>query len=454
MSAQGLQSLQCVIHIAQLEHWEKSFHILISALKESTLYDNLEKIHLIVTSPSQMYSSPYFNSEKIIVYRAGHSAQYERPALLFAQTLSDAKILYLHTKGERWFETSSEQNVRDWIDLMLHWNVYKWKDAVKALDQYDTYGCNFVATPKHYSGNFWWATSAHLQTLPKSIGGDHNDPKYWIHTNPKGKYFSAFQSGLEGMGHYNSPFPEFRKHRVKSLESHGLDPSQIVIMNGHIGDHKFAARCKESVQAYAKLHKYSFFGANQSDFPGDTKKSYQFHYWRSYIIQEAAAKFPLAKWFLWLDSDIYVNNKTKDTKLEDLVDLNPEMLYYTTHERPMGIDLVNTGFKLVNRNALEFEKIIWECRENKPIHTCEQYVLWKKIFPLIYGKFCILPTEKLNCIIKHFRNNSQVLENGLFMHMCSIYQEDRDVLIEDAIAKNQVYLGPAGPEPARLQETT
>jgi hypothetical protein len=417
--------LHCVIYVCQLGNWEKSFHFLISALSKSGLYDKLKTIHVLCTNPTmQTEKSAYFVPSKLTVINAGDPKHYERPALWFCKNYTfpeGAKVLYLHTKGLRWWGTAREKNVEDWVHLMIHWNIYKWKDAIITLDDYDTYGCNHVNNdkPSHYSGNFWWATSSHLRSCEETIGDGYNDPEYWVLKNPKTKWFSAFQSGLEGMGHYDTPFPLFRQT---------FSPTNIVILHGHVGECTFADLCRSSKETYANIHGYQFYHEPASSFPGDTLKSYHMHFWRSLIVQRAAAAHPNSQWFVWLDSDMYVNKERSQTRLEDLVEFDPWMLYYTTHEKPWGIDLINTGFKVIHREALKYEEEIWSCRDTMPWNTFtfEQLTLWNKIFPQIPGRYCIKDNKELNCLIKAYKTQPDVLKNGVFMHMCNMTLEERN----------------------------
>jgi hypothetical protein len=123
----------------------------------------------------------------------------------------DTKYFYCHTKGIRWFGTDKEQNVVDWIKLLLYWNIENYKIAINILNDYDTYGCNYykedTINPSHYSGNFFWVKSSYLQVLDEHINGGYNDPEFWV-CSKKGKFYNVFSSGLEGMGHYNNPYPE------------------------------------------------------------------------------------------------------------------------------------------------------------------------------------------------------------------------------------------------------
>ena len=413
--------------MCQKGNWEKSFHFLITALVSSGLYDELETFHVIVVGAIQ--KSAYFMIPKMKVIFAGHESQYERPSLLFLQKFpfkDDAKILYLHSKGIKWWGQQNEQCISDWIQLMLHWNVEKWRDAVLKLDTFDTYGCNVYTHQghPHYSGNFFWTTAKYVKTLKNEIGPGYNDTEFWILSNPEVKSFTAFQSGLEGFGHIHKPYDKYRlKTDVKA--------SDIVIMNAHYGKTTFAPKCSASIEKYAKKHGYNFYRAKEEDFPGDPTKNHHLHMWRSLIIQDAAAQFKDAQWFLWLDSDIFVNPK-KDYRLEDLIEFDPRMLYYTTHERPWGIDIINTGFKIVNREALKYEEEIWSLRDTHPWNTFtfEQKTLWGKIFPQIPGRFCVLDDQVLNCIVKAFRDHPRIMDNSLFIHLCNMSLDERNAYMD------------------------
>lgn len=439
--------IHCVIHVAQIGNWERSFHLLLSALTQSGLYDVLDTIHVLCANPTgRVEKSAYFLSPKLILINSGSPQAYERPALWFTKqyTFSDkAKVLYLHSKGLKWWDTPYQQNVEDWIHLLLHWNVKCWKQAIEKLDEgFDTYGCNVFRNeehPVHYSGNFWWAKASYLKTLSDSIGPRYNDPEYWILSNPKVKYFSAFQSGLEGLGHFETPFPAYRLFECGPGNKTSSD--QIVLMNAHYGECTFAETCKNSIQSYAAFHGYHFFHQPACTFPGNPEHSYEFHFWRSYVVQRAAEAFPDAKWFVWLDSDIYVNETQHKTRLQDLIEFDPYILYYTTHEKPWGIDIINTGFKCVNRDALKYEEEIWQCRNTLPWNTFtfEQLTLWNKIFPQIIGRYCVKDNKKLNCIVKAYKD-TPYLAQGLFIHMCNMSWGERNEWAKNAKENKSLFL--------------
>lgn len=201
------------IHICQIGDWKRSFKMIMDRMISSGLYSAVSEIRCgVVSNNGRMIPDEVFNNPKIKIVCEGRSQEYERPTLLhMKREAEDARYFYFHTKGLRWFNTPSEPCVVDWIHLLLYWNVDKWRDATKALESHDAYGCNYYCKdstyPPHYSGNFFWTTGAHLNRLPSSIGGGYNDPEFWICLNHPNA-FNAFSSGLEGMGHYTNPFPE------------------------------------------------------------------------------------------------------------------------------------------------------------------------------------------------------------------------------------------------------
>ena len=199
------------IHICQKGDWKRSFKMIIDKLRESGLYDACSEIRCGVLNDICLETDPILIDKKINIFYLGTTDNYERPTLLHMKNANDnAKYLYCHTKGLRWFGTTQEKNVVDWIKLLLYWNIVKWQNAVTALDNYDTYGCNYIDNPvPHYSGNYFWITRKHLDQLDNHIGDDYNDPEFWILRKPCRKFIS-YTSKLANVdwGHYGHDYPE------------------------------------------------------------------------------------------------------------------------------------------------------------------------------------------------------------------------------------------------------
>lgn len=196
------------IHVCQKDGWKKSYDMLIKDIKASGLYDNTKEIRIgIVNDDGIKIEDDRFLDDKIQIIYVGKSAEYERPTLLHmkASTEKDSHgtlYYYLHTKGIQHFNTKNEPYVIKWINSMLDINIKNWRNAVDKLKTYETYGCHYNKV--HYSGNFWWATKAHIEKLSDNIPDYYTAPEDWILTNKDGLYCD-FNCGDE----FKPPFPDW-----------------------------------------------------------------------------------------------------------------------------------------------------------------------------------------------------------------------------------------------------
>jgi hypothetical protein len=160
--------------------------------------------------------------EKFEVINFSDNTQlFETPTINLIQNFSEKNpnsyILYLHTKGIRYFFDS--QLINDWIDYMLYFLVEEYKNCITILDNnYDVIGCNYSDDmdkeswkytkpypPPHYSGNFWWANTNYLKRLNilplDSI--ERNKPEFWLFTNNP-IFYNLHSSNIN---HYHSLYP-------------------------------------------------------------------------------------------------------------------------------------------------------------------------------------------------------------------------------------------------------
>ena len=158
-----------------------------------------------------------------LVFPVNRPEESEVPTLRAMKTQVDidptsSYNLYLHHKGV----THETPAVDDWLDYMLYFNVYNWRESVKQLTNgYDTCGVNWWGQYHypHYSGNFWWATSDYLKRLPawstpQVVGstsqfglecGYRNDAEFWIGLGKPNPY-NMHESNLD---HYKFRYPAF-----------------------------------------------------------------------------------------------------------------------------------------------------------------------------------------------------------------------------------------------------
>lgn len=205
------------IHVCQMPGWERSFDILWKSITQSGLYDATEEIRVgILNSTGRVIPNERLVNDKINIVYVGVCNEYERPTLLHMRKRAEYETCnywYLHTKGLRHFGTDKERSVKNWIDIMLYWNITKWRGANKILENYDTYGCLCIElSPNkyHYSGNFWWATSKHIQTLPDKIAKFYIAPENWILERIKTNFFSAYNHQFNSNYFINIPEKDYK----------------------------------------------------------------------------------------------------------------------------------------------------------------------------------------------------------------------------------------------------
>jgi hypothetical protein len=207
------------------------------------------------------------------------------------------------------------------------------------------------------------------------------------------------------------------------------ESKKIVLVSGHYPkDTYYATQTKLSIEKYANIHGYNFY--YNEDIPEDKSFS-ALHFYRCAIIQNASLKYPDAEWFLWLDSDVYVNNY--NLKIEEQINLTDEnILYHLFHENDWGCYPINTGVKFVHKNALKYEKEVWSLKDTEPWNTFpfEQKTIYEHILPQIPNKYIIHDPYVLNCIIKAYPSK---IENALFVHMCGTPENERNEIIRNTV---------------------
>ena len=132
--------------------------------------------------------------------------------LTFSKKTRDSNVLYLHTKGtlhsNDLFRT---RNIEDWKNMMLFHLLNKNKQCVDLLTRYDMVGCNLHMNqhrcPNHFSGNYWWATTNHIQNLSYITRfNDRHLAEWWLFTK-EGKAFCMHNSNIDS---YVTPYPSQR----------------------------------------------------------------------------------------------------------------------------------------------------------------------------------------------------------------------------------------------------
>ena len=130
----------------------------------------------------------------------------------------DAYYLYFHAKGVT--QTGEKKAYVDlWRQYLNYFCMLRWQDCVHALETYaDLAGCQYkvqtVYYPCHYSGNFWWATSNYIKSLPNPalFSGDRLEAEFWACRTPH----KALNLWSTNICMYNNPLlPEVYKDKAE-----------------------------------------------------------------------------------------------------------------------------------------------------------------------------------------------------------------------------------------------
>lgn len=209
-------------HICLTGRWKDVVKRMWLNIKESKLYQAVDKIYIAVLGPVDQFNilQGIIEDDKChIRIHEGSTKTYERTTLnliyddVMLNTLN-YPILYIHSKGIGKTNKDKIRKVDEWTDYMLHFLVDRYENCLHMLQYGDTCGVNFQFKPKrHYSGNFWWANSQHIRTLPRKIGDDYFDPEMWLCSNDP-LSVNLYDSGVN---HYFSSYSE-DKYKEKTIE--------------------------------------------------------------------------------------------------------------------------------------------------------------------------------------------------------------------------------------------
>lgn len=191
----------------------------------SGLYTHAEKIFVGVSSPCQengLSSDCKSNIDwmkrllsnykkfEITVHRDG-DAEKSTLRLLSNYCLESERechIMYFHTKA---VSNTGYNNVL-WRWSMDFHMIYRWKDCIKELKDFDAVGINLrknthLGYHPHFSGNYWWSKVSYIQTLQENYLYDREylkdiHPKanillaeFYIGSNHDGNLISIFDCG-------------------------------------------------------------------------------------------------------------------------------------------------------------------------------------------------------------------------------------------------------------------
>lgn len=205
-----MKDIYVFLHVCSLKRYKEIFQEMWE--KSIPLYNDCKKFYISVVGPGRM-EDVIPKSDKIeLIHHSDDPESHEFPSLeLVRKTCreKDAYICYYHLRGV----TSPLDNlcVVDQRHYMTHFNIERYKDCIFALDSgADAAGVDYSTWPTyHFSGNFWWSKSSHINTLvnPEDLPAipqffEEYDKKHrhrcemWICSNHQHQYAELWNSGL------------------------------------------------------------------------------------------------------------------------------------------------------------------------------------------------------------------------------------------------------------------
>lgn len=223
-----MRDVYVFLHVCSLKRYKEIFNETWN--KSIPLVNLSKKVHIGVVGPGRLdYNLPdnvevhYFNenpktkelpSEEEFIKRSldGDYFTHEFPTLDVLRNVCKENICYVcyyHLRGV----TSPVDNmpVVDQRHYMTYFNIERYDLCLNYLEQgMDAVGVDLSTWPAvHFSGNFWWSKSEHINrlTAPEEMPGIPNfyssDDKYhrhrcemWICSDPNGNYLEMWNSGI------------------------------------------------------------------------------------------------------------------------------------------------------------------------------------------------------------------------------------------------------------------
>jgi len=176
-----MHKINIFYHVFCVNNWQELCEDQFANVFKSGLYDACEKMRIGVVG-NEIEIDKFFTwfPEMIKKYtptnkiemRSSTENHFEYLTIHWLKEFcdtNDAHVLYFHTKG---ISQPAGSFIRlckdDWRKFMEYECIEKWKYCDTKLDEgYDCCGTRFSAKKHvHFSGNFWWAKSSWIKTLP------------------------------------------------------------------------------------------------------------------------------------------------------------------------------------------------------------------------------------------------------------------------------------------------
>ena len=196
------------IHVATFNDWERILQDQLGKINNSGLIAVTEAVAVSLVGPHCLTLGS-LGGKIHIAHRSENACEYEFPALKLLQETccrTDCCVWYIHSKGVS--KTGElKTRIEDWRLYMEHFVIERYAFCIEALWDHDVCGVDWHRFPMpHFSGNFWWARSDYIRTLPE-IGdidcANRGVAEFWIGMNKTVRAKILFESGVD---HYKQRY--------------------------------------------------------------------------------------------------------------------------------------------------------------------------------------------------------------------------------------------------------
>ncbi len=180
-------------------------HILLNKFKKFTasgLYEKTNKIYLSLFGDIEKHQEfltdlkdLYSKIEYVLIANKEFDNEADTLNFMLKKAESYEKntpMLYVHAKGVSHTHPILKKNIGAWVRYLDLYTINKWEECIEGLKENDAAGGLYEASnPKHFSGNFFWANSEYVQSLPrinKYNIDSYNRGEFWILSNTSKVY--------------------------------------------------------------------------------------------------------------------------------------------------------------------------------------------------------------------------------------------------------------------------
>ena len=180
-------------------------HILLNKFKKFTasgLYEKTNKIYLSLFGDIEKHQEfltdlkdLYSKIEYVLIANKEFDNEADTLNFMLKKAESYEKntpMLYVHAKGVSHTHPILKKNIGAWVRYLDLYTINKWQECIEGLRENDAAGGLYEASnPKHFSGNFFWANSEYVQSLPrinKYNIDSYNRGEFWILSNTSKVY--------------------------------------------------------------------------------------------------------------------------------------------------------------------------------------------------------------------------------------------------------------------------